>query len=373
MSDAISAWWNAFESQAPRIDALFRQRDDWDLASWMETHLGAVHPELMWEYGPAVRGSGHRLVITPEGRHDLRPLVRELLQRAPELPDWEFYEYRLPEDFEQTLMAVEGRARRDVSDMRFQAQRGDFNRIDLLFISPECDNDEGMQAAFIATECLLGEKMLDQWVGVVDVASEPDDEGPRESGLPELRTVVEGLIGEIQSELPSDPWYTRDIESGNWAMFELEPEKADDYAGQSDLFVCTTILPEMWENALVGAPFDSSRFSRCGELFCYLKIEGTQGLAESFQDRSDLEEALNDVLRPAGAGCVIGGGTGIRYSYIELALADVDHGWQAMRAVLRQGGVPERTWLLFHDDERAADWRGAYESTPPPPSADGED
>lgn len=35
----------------------------------------AVNPSLMWENGPAIQGDGHRLVITREQEHQLRPLV----------------------------------------------------------------------------------------------------------------------------------------------------------------------------------------------------------------------------------------------------------------------------------------------------------
>jgi len=59
----------------------------------------------MWEYGPAVRTKGHRLVITPESRKDFRQLVRTILDRAPDLPGWEFYPYRLAEDLEQARSA----------------------------------------------------------------------------------------------------------------------------------------------------------------------------------------------------------------------------------------------------------------------------
>ena len=60
MDDSMARWWTAFQIQSPRIDGLFQGREEWDLPAWMEEHLGAIHPELMWEYGPAVKGQGHR-------------------------------------------------------------------------------------------------------------------------------------------------------------------------------------------------------------------------------------------------------------------------------------------------------------------------
>ncbi|HEY2252163.1 MAG TPA: hypothetical protein VGH74_13915, partial [Planctomycetaceae bacterium] len=128
-----------------------------------------------------------------------------------------------------------------------------------------------------------------------------------------------------------------------------------------------TPLPGVVQNALTGATFDSARFSRCGETFCYLKIDGSEGLDGSvFSDRGEIEDAINAVLRPAKLGSSIGGGTGRRYSYVELALVDVDRAWQEMRLVLQEGHLTPRTWLLFHDDERQYDWQGLYDDSPEP-------
>ena len=55
----------------------------------MDDHLLPIHPKIMWEYGPAVRVDGHRLVLTPESAHELRPLVARILERAPSIPGWD--------------------------------------------------------------------------------------------------------------------------------------------------------------------------------------------------------------------------------------------------------------------------------------------
>ena len=94
--DRIDAWWAAFQAKAADLDALFSRQAEWDLPGWMQENLQPIHPHLMWEFGPAVEGPGHRLVITPESRRHLRPLVAEMLRRAPPLDGWEFYAYRLP-------------------------------------------------------------------------------------------------------------------------------------------------------------------------------------------------------------------------------------------------------------------------------------
>ena len=85
--------------------------------------------------------------------------------------------------------------------------------------------------------------------------------------------------------------------------------------------------------------------------------------------RSKFEDALNPVLVAATAGCCIGGGSGLRYAYIDLALTNLKQAVPLIRQILAEHQAPLRSWLLFHDDDLAAEWIGIYEQTPPPPEA----
>ncbi|HET6883237.1 MAG TPA: hypothetical protein VFI31_23910 [Pirellulales bacterium] len=367
MTDPIANWWKAFESAAPRIVAHFRQQD-WDLPTWMQEHLGAVHPELMWEFGPAVRGQGHRLVITPETRRDLRPLVREMLRRAPAITGWEFYEYRLPEELSEASQSVQGRTSGNLNGVQVVASLGHFNLVDLKYNFPpdSFDEQEAAGIAFVATESLLGEEVLDRWIGAIEV--EQGMAAERLIPLERLSEAVRSLIGEVCAALPDRPWHEADLDDALWSALECEREAADDYVGQEDLIAAITVMPLMLQNALSNFLFDSQRYSRFGERFCYLKIDGSSGLEHSdFADRSEIEEAINAALRPTGLGSVVGGGTGLRYSYIELALTDIEAAWHSMSVVLSNGRLPKRTWLLFHDADLAAQWYGLYDDTPEPP------
>jgi hypothetical protein len=123
-----------------------------------------------------------------------------------------------------------------------------------------------------------------------------------------------------------------------------------------------------WWKAAHRPGFHSSRFSS-RETFAYLKIDGSEGLDPrgGFNNRGDIEDAINAALAPADAGCVIGGGTGRRYSYIDLALTDWRAALPLLRACLRQGFIPLGTWLLFFDAEWEHEWVGIYPETPAPP------
>ena len=182
-----------------------------------------------------------------------------------------------------------------------------------------------------------------------------------------MQELVEREIAKIRDSLPDQPaWKLEDDRKET--LWELRPEKAKDYPGQEDIFVARATYPEMWMAARSGSGFLSRRFSRFGEVFGYVKIDGSEGLrGENFKDKAAIEDALDAALKAAEAGAVIGGGTGLRYSYVELALADPEKGIRQAVEVLRKGNIAKRTWILFHDAIYAGEWLGVWEDTPPPP------
>ncbi len=377
IEEKIDQWWAEFAKRADDLDALFHRHQKWDLPEWMARNLQAIDSCLCWEYGQAVKGPGHRLVITPESERHLRPMIRSLLEKAPKLTAWEFYPYRLPESMENALATVKGRTGGDLSGVLARVQAGENNRIDLCFHSPRCLESGDSQTSkdgFVAAETLLGEEVLDTWLGAID--AEPMPKG-RLGLLPleRLAPTVAALIDSIRSQLHDRPFWEIDVraEDYNWSSFKIDPPEREDYPAQLDMFVGVTPYVPMSMAAHSGLPFSSARFSRFGETFCYLKMDGMDGLdARHFQDRGDIEDALDARLVPARLGRTLGGGTGRRYSYIDLALVDVPKSIAELRKVLCEGNIPKRTWLLFHDAELADEWIGIWDDAPPPPPRDRE-
>jgi len=381
----IDKWWEAFEATKEKILDSFKPemaalRNDW-LHEWMEQNLQAIHPELMYEFGPAIEGKGHRLVITPEVDTHLRPLVDLLLQRRPSLDGWEFYTYRPPESVELANWTVEGRTKRSLNGCLVTAVMGQFRRINVTVYSPHCsgpDDQESQAASFIAAESLLGEERLDKWCGAVETVPLPkvgvlgkllgsqskERGGPRPLPLDRLVPTFDALIASNSEQLPNRPYadIARDS-SHSYAALEISSADPNGEFPWSDMFTAITSDVALWEAAHNGVPFYSCRFSRFNETFAFLKIEGLY----SSDARGEIEDAINEALLLSNLGGVIGGGAGSNFSYIDLALTDVRKAAAAMFAKLRERKLPFRTWLLFFDKHLSAEWIGLYPETPPPP------
>jgi hypothetical protein len=365
----IDRWWAAFEKRVPALDALFRRQRDWNLARWMAKRLQTINRNLMWEFGPNPEG-GYQLIITPESRKDLRPLVETILERAPQLAGWRFLSHRPAEPLGDAIETVRAQTEYDITDCRVQVRRGEAHGLELLFHMPDCLSEEDELAtasAWVTAECLLGEETLDHWVDTVQVT--PEAGSGRWLGLERLRERAEALIQSRVDQLPSCPCHEMDRNQVAWNLFKVQPtEEAEDYPGTEDLLMGVSMLEDLWMNAHSGQPFYSLRYSRFGERFAYLKIDGSDDWSGTrFRNREEIEETLGKALMQAKLGCVIGGGTGRRYSYIDLALTEIRPAFRIIQPILRDGRLPGRTWLLFFDCEWAREWLGLYDNSPPPP------
>jgi hypothetical protein len=86
------------------------------------------------------------------------------------------------------------------------------------------------------------------------------------------------------------------------------------------------------------------------------------------QRKYQIEGPVDSELRRAGAGCVIGSSTGLRYVYLDLAVMDVKQALAVLGPVLRPLQLPERTWLLFYDTEMADEYIGLLSGSGAPPA-----
>lgn len=363
----VDQWWSDFSSRKSDIEALFVQKAQWDLAAWMRTSLQVIDSHFMWEFGPGLDG-GHRLVVTPEHRFELRPLVNEILRRAPMVDGWSFFGHRLPEQFELALAFVEARTGVALAATGFQCVRGQFNLIDITIEFPESlvekSEELAFSQAFALVQTVLGEDALNAWVGELGVAKK----SLLESDIMGLASKVATLRATTSDSLSDKP-ICAEIDESKWSILKLEPTSADDYPAQTDIFVGKTMNVEQWQNAHCSAPFFSERYSKVGEVFCYLKVDGSEGLDdEVFKDKGEIEDALDDALISTGLGCIVGGGTGNRYSYVDLALTDFKSAIPVIRKTLQTGRLTKRSWLLFFDSEWATEWIGIWPDSPPPPS-----
>ena len=295
------------------------------------------------------------------------------IKKAPDLEDWEFYAYRQPETFELAKITVEGRTGAPLANLYFIGEKNRFNQIDIIFILPNGTSEEEInkahQQGFILLETLLGEEVLDKWIGAIEIDTKlpPDN---KHKPLSELSSWWADSLNSIKDALPDKPLYQA-ANKQNWTLFELKPQQKEEYYQQQDIFLGKSMYKALWQNAHSGRNFSSERFSKHGEIFCYVKIDGREKLNEErFKDKGDIEDALESEFLKSKVGCIMGGGTGLHYSYIDLALIDLEKGIETVKYALRKGNITKKAWILFFDSELISEWIGIWDDSPAPPMPD---
>ncbi|MCL2715644.1 MAG: hypothetical protein FWD68_13925 [Alphaproteobacteria bacterium] len=370
--EAIRAWWQAFAEAEGRLDDLFSGRNrDFDVVGFMFTHLHAISPALAWEFGPPLAGRNHRLVVTPENRRDLRPLVQALLKAAPAASRFEFHPYRPAQPIEQAEHSMRGRCGwENIAAIGYAITPGQFNMFNLCFFLPfDGDENELTGKALILTETLLGEERLDKWVGTIDIKPKASASCDKGRPIADLHADFEARIAAARAGLVP---YREMVESEatRWSLFEFKPRILSDYAARNDIFSSPAVDANLTRATIEGASFFySERFSR-DETFLYLKMDGSADDVDSeiFPDRGAIEDAIHDALKSAHLGTTIGGGTGRRYSYVDIAVTDLNAAIPLIQSTLRAGRLTKRSWLLFQDSDLQAEWIGIYEDSPGPPA-----
>lgn len=374
MLGAIDGWWAAFAEAAPKLDAALESgRPGSFLPSFFSESLGAVDARLAWEIGPGTDGAGHRLVIAPDGAYELQPLVDAIVDRAPTVAGWSFLAGRPPESAETARALVGARLgiESTAEGMRFTG--GQHNLVDVEVCVAGKDAES---AAFVLTELLLGEPRFRDWAGGISTTRTSGLAGRlRRRGdivpLGDAPDAFARACAEITATLPATPFHSRSGEI-EWSLLRLEPSPRADYPFRDDLLTALTPSVDLFAASHVGPRFASERFSRSGETFCFLKVDRPGGLeGREAEYRGTLEDAVRDALDGSGVGCCIGGGSGLRYSYVDLALTDLAAGIDIVRAAARAANVPARSWIQFFDAVWRSEWLGVYPETPLPPMEEG--
>jgi hypothetical protein len=244
-------------------------------------------------------------------------------------------------------------------DLRVARARAGFTRghlLEIVFSLPGgSGNERERSAAQDLVWEIVGARRAQDWIGAVELVAAPRG-GP-------LKLIASKPGHDFPLAL-DELWRSA---GGDWTLFELEPEAAEDFAQKDDLVMAVTRVPELLKCYLARAPFSSLRFSRHGELFFHLKYESRGKPETRLAVRERLEAELDRELAGAEAGRVVGGGLGLYYSYVDFALSSIEAGLKLVASCAREQNLPARTWIECFDDELRADWVEIRPDTPAPP------
>jgi hypothetical protein len=95
--DPLQIFWTWWQNTGANSAAQALHNNQLALvASQLDQHTHAIHPDLVWELAPGIRAK-NQLVLTPDGQDELRALARRWLRLAPVADqEWEYGDARPP-------------------------------------------------------------------------------------------------------------------------------------------------------------------------------------------------------------------------------------------------------------------------------------
>lgn len=293
---------------------------------------------------------------------------------------------RAARPLEQALL--EARASYGVS-LRGSSLRAGFGRGHLLEITLGVPGGTGAEneqnAAEYLVRAVLGDRLFETWIGAVHVTSAPrggplrvlDTTAPRHTlGLHELYDTVAAAARGVLLGLPDEATgraverlgvrESRDVREDDdsraeWTLLETEPLAVVGATTprKRDLLLASTCTPELLRCYLDDAPCASLRFSSRGERFVFVSYaDDRASMSERVARRASIEAALTSGLR--GVGRVTGVGIGVRTSYVDLALCNLETTLPRLVANLRELALPPRSFIEFFDSELSEEWLSVW-------------
>jgi hypothetical protein len=314
------------------------------------------------------------------------PLAELLLAQAPADLDCALSLGRGAVPLENALAEVRASHGLDLERASVRAGFGRGHLLDVTLGVPGGTNDENTQnAAENLVRVLLGDRLFETWIGAVHVTPAPrggplrvlDVRAPRATlQLNELfdtvaaaaRGVLQGLARSpgdgraeagVESSDPSDVDADADCNAAreDWTLLEVEPLAGARGQRKDDLVLASTCTPELLRCYLDGSPCASRRFSRSGERFVFVSYRDDERTMQArVARRAVIERVLSESVTRLGIGRVTGVGFGVRTTYVDLALSDLELGLMHLVSTLKDADAPVHSSIQFFDSEFADEW-----------------
>ncbi len=402
VSEQIERFWKQFAADSETLKSYFFEDKTDETVAWCESYLKPIHEDLMWEVSRDILEVGDkRLVftVTPESEYALRPLTKAIIERAPDIPNWRFTQFKEPligdfNDFEHSML------KHSWEDVEGQINESPLKCFDITLRDKHFkkeNKDSDIADALTVLTTVLGEEPVDLWINFVmtqplskrkekaktkaastepaKAKAESDDidesEYLKDSTIEQqpfyplnsLRNVLASRVVELVDELPIERCWERTLDG----FYSLKGSSWEEGLRP----VITTPYPATIFAKERRMLFHSSAFTRHDEVFAYLKMSQEQELAHDVETRFELEDKLDRELRKAKAGCVLGGGVGSEASYIDMIISDLPEAAEILREQAAKAKLPETSWLLFYDTYWVDEWVGMFKRTPPPEPHEG--
>jgi hypothetical protein len=177
----IDKFWVWFQNNETALREMLEGSNAEALRDAIEPQVAKIDKRLQWEVGPG-KSKPFSLAISAGGHQDLRQTADEVCAKAPLSPSWEFYSFRQPRDIPPVIELLNPELSLATSNWLFRPRKARDNiRWDIIVVSDELaglSENRALTAVFIYLDSVLGEKLVEQWIGDIRIAKAPTGLSP---------------------------------------------------------------------------------------------------------------------------------------------------------------------------------------------------
>jgi hypothetical protein len=175
-----AAFWQWFRDNADRLHTAIGH-DEEAVLSELVTALRRVHRGLTCELGPRDDGSCE-LVISADGKRDLFPVVRHLVDTAPDVPGWIIIAFRQPKGTQYSISFGTTTLHPDTIWFRLRPEKKGRVGVELYMAGLTSGNRQAFEhAAILLLDAALGEYTVETRIG--SITCQPLPVAPEQRGL----------------------------------------------------------------------------------------------------------------------------------------------------------------------------------------------
>ena len=157
----------------------------------LSSELKKIHNDLVFEFSPIRENGIREFIISAEGIKELFPIVKKLVEIAPEIENWEFKAFRQRvsgDDFEIQY----GDLKIGYQDIYFRYQDGEYGKIGIeLNIRNYEGNGQTQNAIYILLDGLIGEYDMTMGIDWIEWIKLDENNIENLNPITSLRTLID--------------------------------------------------------------------------------------------------------------------------------------------------------------------------------------
>jgi hypothetical protein len=170
--EAISTFWRWFSDNHHDVEALLDSDDTAELSLQINAQINLLSSQLAWEIGPGLV-KPYMLVFPTAGDRERKMAVGRIMEKAPWIERWEFHASRPTRPFQPEIQLPDRGLSLRTSDWHFAVRpSATSDRFDLQIYDDKLasfDERTALSAAFILLDAVLGEDIVERWIGNMKV------------------------------------------------------------------------------------------------------------------------------------------------------------------------------------------------------------